>query len=161
MGDSEHVHETVETTDILTVGVIEQSKKSEKQSEHTILNYLQTKWQTNKHYHYVQLPYSKNESILKKPLSGKSPQSVKLSIATGQIAATPAPLENPSTQSSSVPDKSHIFSKSHDDFRNEQIKKLNAEGTTLKSLIMEQLYVIKKSVKNFLPENVTPNNLEL
>ena len=68
MGDSEHVHETVETTDILTVGAIEQSKKSEKQSEHTILNYLQTKWQTNKHY-----PYSKNESILKKPLSGKSP----------------------------------------------------------------------------------------
>ena len=53
MGDSEHVHESVETTDILTVGAIEQSKKSEKQSEHTILNYLQTKWQTNKHYHYV------------------------------------------------------------------------------------------------------------
>ena len=26
---------------------------------------------------------------------------------------------------------------------------------------MEQLYVIKKSVENFLSQNVTPNNLEL
>ena len=99
--------------------------------------------------------------MLNKPLSGKNPYGVKLSIATKQVAATRTPLENPSTQSSSVPNKSHIFSKSHDDFRIEQIKKLNTEVTALKSLIMEQLYVIKKSVKNFLSGNVTPNNLEL
>ena len=99
--------------------------------------------------------------MLNKPLSGKNPYGVKLSIATEQVAATRTPLENPSTQSSSVPNKSHIFSKSHDDFRIEQIKKLNTEVTALKSLIMEQLYVIKKSVKNFLSGNVTPNNLEL
>ena len=33
--------------------------------------------------------------------------------------------------------------------------------TALKSFIMEQLYVIKKSMKDFHSENITPNNLKL
>ena len=87
--------------------------------------------------------------------------SVKPSIATEQIAATPTPLENPSTMAPSFANKSRVFSESHDDFRIEQIKNVNAEVTALKSFIVEQLYVIKKSVEEFRLENVTPNNLEL
>ena len=78
-----------------------------------------------------------------------------------QIAATPTFLEIPTTPPSSTPNKSCVFSKSHDDFRIEQIENLNAEVTAMKSFIMEQLYVIKKSVEDFCSENSTPNNLEL
>ena len=62
---------------------------------------------------------------------------------------------------SSFANESRVFSESHDDFRIEQIEKLSAEVTALKSFIVEQLYVIKKSVEEFRLENVTPNNLEL
>ena len=86
---------------------------------------------------------------------------VKPIIATEQITATPTPLENPSTPASSFPNESRVFSESHDDFRIEQIEKLSAEVTALKSFIVEQLYVIKKSLEEFRLENVTPNNLEL
>ena len=96
-----------------------------------------------------------------KPSSGKNSYSVKPSIATEQIAATPTPLENPSTPVSSFPNESRVCSKSHDDFRIEQIENLSVEVTALKSFIVEQLYVIKKSVEDFRSENVTPNNLEL
>ena len=92
-------------------------------------------------------------------MSGKSSYNVKPSIATEQIAATPTPLENPSPSSSS--NESRIFSKSHDDFRIEKIESLNAEVTALKSLIMEQLYAIKKSMYDFRSENITSNSLEL
>ena len=87
--------------------------------------------------------------------------SVKTSTATEQIAAIPTPLENPSTLASSFANESRVFSESHDNFRIEQIKNLNAEVTALKSFVEEQLYVIKKSVEEFRLENVTPNNLEL
>lgn len=76
---------------------------------------------------------------------------VKPSIETEQIAATPYPLENPSTLSSSVPNEFHVLFKSHNDFRFEQIgsdkSDLNVEVTALKPFIMEQFYAIKKSVK--------------
>ena len=52
-----------------------------------------------------------------KPSSGKNSYSVKPSIATEQIAATPTPLENPSAPASSFPNKSRVFSKTHDGFR--------------------------------------------
>ena len=91
-------------------------------------------------------------------MRGKNSYNVKPSIATEQAAATPTPLENPSTPSSSAPNESLVFSKSHDDFRIEQIENLSAEVTALKSFIMEQLYVIKKSVEDFRSENVTPND---
>ena len=94
-------------------------------------------------------------------MRGKNSYNVKPSIATEQVAATPTPLENPSTPSSSAPNESLVFSKSHDDFRIEQIENLSAEVTALKSFIMEQLYVIKKSVEDFRSENVTPNDPEL
>ena len=106
---------------------------------------------------------SKNGIILNKPSSGKNSYSIKPSIAPEQIAATPTPLENPSTPSSSAPrsSESRVFSKCHDDFRIEQVENLRVEVTALKSFIMEQLYVIKKSVEDFRSENSTPNNLEL
>ena len=94
-------------------------------------------------------------------MRGKNSYNVKPSIATEQAAATPTPLENPSTPSSSAPNESLVFSKSHDDFRIEQIENLSAEVTALKSFTMEQLYVIKKSVEDFRSENVTPNDPEL
>ena len=87
--------------------------------------------------------------------------SVKSSIATEKTAATRSSLENPSKSSSSAPNKFRVFSKSNSDFRTEQIDNLNAEVTALKSFIMEQLCVIKKSVEDFRSEDVTPNNLEL
>ena len=96
---------------------------------------------------------------LNKPSSGKN--SYKPSIATEQIAAATTPLEFPSTPSSSTPNESRVFSKSHDDFIIEQMENLSAEVTVLKSFLMEQLYVIKKSVEDFHSENVTPSNLEL
>ena len=82
-------------------------------------------------------------------------------LKTEQIAATPTFLEIPTTPPSSAPNQSCVFSKSDDDFRIEQIENLNAEVAAMKSFIMEQLYVIKKSVKDFCSENITPNNLEL
>ena len=57
-------------------------------------------------------------------MASKNSFKVKPIIATEQIAATPTPLENPSTPASSFPNESRVFSKSHDDFRIEQIKKL-------------------------------------
>ena len=87
--------------------------------------------------------------------------SVKSSTATDAIVATPTPLENPSTPSSSAPNESRVFSKSHGDFRIEQIENLSPEVTALKSFITEQLYAIKKSVEDFRSQNATPNNLEL
>ena len=101
--------------------------------------------------------------ILNKPLSGKNSYSIKSSIAPEQIAATPTPLENPSAPS--LPDRgsseSRVFSKYHDEFKIEQIENLSAEVTALKSFIMEQLYVIKKSMEYFRTENFAPSNLEL
>ena len=99
--------------------------------------------------------------MLNKPSSGKNFCSIKPSIATEQIAATPTPLENPSTPSSSGPNESRVLSKCHDDFRIDQIENLSAELAALKYFIMEQLYVIKKSVEDFRSENITPDNLEL
>ena len=96
-----------------------------------------------------------------KPSSGKNSFQVKPITATEQIAATPTPLENPSTPASSFPKEPRVFSESHDDSRIEQIEKLSAEVTALKSFIVEQLYVITRSVEDFRLENVTPNNLEL
>ena len=104
---------------------------------------------------------SKKRIIIKIPSRGKNSYSVKPSIATEQIAATPTALENPSTPASSVPTESREFSKIHDDFRIEQIENLSAEVGALKSFIIKQFYVIKKSVEDFRLENVTPNNLEL
>ena len=94
---------------------------------------------------------------LNKPSCGKNSYSVKRSIATEQIAATPNPLENFFTPSSSAPNESCVFSKSYDDFRIGKIENLNAEVTALTSFIMEQLYVIKKSVEELRSENVIPN----
>ena len=45
----------------------------------------------------------KNGIMLNKPSSGKNPYSVKPSIATEQIAATPSPLGSPPTPSPSAP----------------------------------------------------------
>ena len=59
------------------------------------------------------------------------------------MAATSTTLENPPTPSPSAPNESLVFSKSHDDFRIEQIKNLSGEVNALKSFITEQLYVIK------------------
>ena len=127
MGDSEHINETVETIDMLIVSAIEQLKKSKKRSdEHAILEYLQNKGNSiNQQTLSLSIAsLSKNGIIINKPSSGKNSFSVKPSIATEEIAATPAPLENPSTPASSFPNESRVFSKSHDDFRIEQIKKL-------------------------------------
>ena len=127
MGDSEHINETVETIDMLIVSAIEQLKKSKKRSdEHAILEYLQKKGNSiNQQTLSLSIAsLSKNGIIINKPSSGKNSFSVKPSIATEEIAATPAPLENPSTPASSFPNESRVFSKSHDDFRIEQIKKL-------------------------------------
>ena len=81
-----------------------------------------------------------------KPSSGKNSYSVKPSIATEQIAATPTPLENPSTPVSSFRNESRVCSKSHDDFRIEQIENLSVEVTALKSFIIEQLLCYQKSL---------------
>ena len=94
-------------------------------------------------------------------MSAKNSFSVKSRIETEESAATPAPLENPSRQASSFPNESRVFYESHDDFRIEQIENLSTEVAALKSFIVEQLYVIKKSVEDFCLENVTSNNLEL
>ena len=164
MGDSEHINETVETIDMLIVSAIEHLKKSKKRSdEHAILEFLQKKGNSiNQQTLSLSIAsLSKNGVILNKPSSGKNSYSVKPSIATEQIAATPTPLENPSRPASSAPNESHVFSKSHDDFRIEQIENLNAEVTALISFTMEKLYVIKKSVKDFCSKSVTPSNLEL
>ena len=104
---------------------------------------------------------NKNGIIINKSSSGKNSFSVKPSIGTEEIAAPPVPLENPSTLASSFPNESRVFSESHDDFRIEQIENLSAEVTALNSFIVEQFYVIKKSVEDFRLENVTPDNLEL
>ena len=123
--------------DMLIVSAIEHLKKSKKRSdEHTILEYLQKKGNSiNQQTLSLSIAsLSKNGVILNKPLSGKNSYSVKPSIATEQIAATPTPLENPSRPASSAPNESHVFSKSHDDFRIEQIENLNAEVTALISL---------------------------
>ena len=103
---------------------------------------------------------SKNGIILNRPSSDKNSYSVKSSIATEKISATPTSLENPTTLSSSAPNESRVFSKSHDDFRIEQIENLGVEVTGLKSFIVEQLYATKKSVEDFRPQSFTPNNLE-
>ena len=87
--------------------------------------------------------------------------NVKSSTVTDAIVATPTPLENPSAPSSSAPNESRVFSKSHGDFRIEQIENLSPKVTALKSFIIEQLYVIKKSVEDFRSQNATSNNLEL
>ena len=87
--------------------------------------------------------------------------SVKSSTVTDAIVATPTPLENPSTPSSSAPNESRVFSKSHGDFRIEQIENLSPKVAALKSFIIEQLYVIKKSVEHFRSQSATSNNLEL
>ena len=42
-----------------------------------------------------------------------------------------------------------------------EIEHLNAEVSALKVFILEQLYVIKKSMVDISSETVTPNNLEL
>ena len=81
-----------------------------------------------------------------KPSSGKNSYSVKPSTTTEQIAATPTPLENPSTPVSSFPNESRVCSKSHDDFRIEQIENLSVEVTALKSFIIEQLLCYQKSL---------------
>ena len=104
---------------------------------------------------------NKSGITINKPSSGKNSFKVKPIIATEQIAATPTPLENPSTPASSFPNEPRVFSESHDDFRIEQIENLSAEVTALKSFFMEQLYVIKKSVEGFRLEKVTSNNLEI
>ena len=120
MVDSEHINETVETIDILIVSAIEQLKKSKKRSdEHAILEYLQNKGNSiNQQTLSLSIAsLSKNGIIINKPLSGKNSFSVKPSIATEQIAATPTPLENPSAPASSFPNKSRVFSKTHDGFR--------------------------------------------
>ena len=164
MGDSERINETVETIDMLIVSAIEQLKKSKKRSdEHAILEYLQKKGNSiNQQTLSLSIAFlSKNGIIINKPSSGKNSFSVKPSIATEQIAATPTPLENPSTPASSFPNEPHVFSESHDDFRIEKIENLSTEVIALKSVIVEQLYVIKKSVEDFRLENVTANNLEL
>ena len=80
---------------------------------------------------------------------------------TDAIVATPTPLENPSAPSSSAPNESRVLSKSHGDFRIEQIENLSPKVTALKSFIIEQLYVIKKSVEHFRSQSATSNNLEL
>ena len=96
MGDSEHINESVETIDILIVSATEQLKKSKKRSHgHVILEYLQKKG--NSINQQILSLSSKNGIILNKPSSGKNSCSIKPSIATDQIAATPAPLEHPST----------------------------------------------------------------
>ena len=149
---------------MLIVSAIEQLKKSKKRSdEHAILEYLQKKGNSiNQQTLSLSIAsLSKNGIIINKPSSGKNSFSVKPSIATEQIAATPTPLENPSTLASSVSKEYLVFSKSHDDFRIEQIENLSAEVTALKSFIIEQLYVIKKSVEDFRSLNATPNNPEL
>ena len=87
--------------------------------------------------------------------------SVKSSTVTDAIVATPTPLENPSAPSSSAPNESRVLSKSHGDFRIEQIENLSPKVTALKSFIIEQLYVIKKSVEHFRSQSATSNNLEL
>ena len=103
---------------------------------------------------------SKNGTILNRPSSDKNSYSVQSSIATEKISATPTSVENPTTPSSSAPNESRVFSKSHDDFRIEQIENVSAEVTGLKSFIVEQLNATKKSVEDFCPQSVTPNNLE-
>ena len=138
--------------------------KSKKRSdEHVILEYLQKRGNSiNQQTLTLSITsLSKNGIIINKPSSGKNSYSVKPGIATEQIATTWNPLENPSTRDSPVPNKSCAFSKSHNNFRIEQIQNLSAEVAALKSFIIEQLYVIKKSVEDFRSENVTPNNLEL
>ena len=164
MGDSEHIYKTGETMDMLIVSAIEQLKKCKKRSnEHVILEYLHNKGNCiNQQTLSLSIAsLSKNGIIINKPSSGKNSFSVKPSIATEQIAATPTPLENPSTPASSFPNKSRVFFESHDDFRIEQIENLSAEVAALKSFIVKQLYVIKKSVDDFRLENVIPNILEL
>ena len=52
---------------------------------------------------------SKNGIMLNKPSSGKNPYSIKPSIATEQIAATPTSLENLSTPSSPAPNEPAYF----------------------------------------------------
>ena len=115
MGDSEHINETAETTDMLTVSAIEQLLKarSDLMSRSSSTTGKSINQQTSLSIAFL----SKNGMILNKPSSGKNCFSVKPSIATEQIAATPIPLENPSTLSSSAPNESYVFSKSHDDFR--------------------------------------------
>ena len=120
MVDSEHINETVETIDILIVSAIEQLKKSKKRSdEQAILEYLQKKGNSidQRTLSLSIASLSKNGIIINKPSSGKNSFSVKPSIATEQIAATPTPLENPSAPASSFPNKSRVFSKTHDGFR--------------------------------------------
>ena len=148
MGDSEQINQTVETIDMLIFSAIEQLKKSKKRSdEHAILEYLQKKGNSiNQQTLSLSIAsLNKNGIILNKPSSGKNSYTIKPSIAPEQIAATPTPLENPSTPPSSAPRSSEpsVFSKCHDDFRIQQIENLSAEVTSLKSFIMEQLYVIK------------------
>ena len=46
-------------------------------------------------------------------------------------------------------------------FPRQQIENVSAEVTALKSFIIEQLYVVKKSMEDFRSENFAPNNLEL
>ena len=81
---------------------------------------------------------SKKRIIIKIPSRGKNSYSVKPSIATEQIAATPTALENPSIP---VPTESREFSKIHGDFKIEQIENLSAEVGALKSFLCYQFYV--------------------
>ena len=91
MGDSEHINETVETTDMLIVSAIEQLKKSKKRfDEHAIIEYLQKKGNSiNQQTLSLSVAsLSKNGIIINKPSIGKYSFSVKTIIATEQITAT-------------------------------------------------------------------------
>ena len=75
---------------------------------------------------------------------------------------TPMPANSASTQTQTTPD-SPISSEQPIDFiendmKDEQINNLNAEVKALKSFIIEQLYVIKKSIEDFKGQEDIPNS---
>ena len=119
------MNETVEIIGTLMVSAIEQLQKSRtRPEEHAFLGYLQKKGNgINQQTLLLRIvSISKNDIILKKPLSCKTSYSVKPFIETEQIAATPTPLSNPTTPLSSAPKESRVFVKSNNDFRIEQIE---------------------------------------
>ena len=103
----------------------------------------------------------KGNSINEKTLSLSTASLSKNGIILNKSSSGKNSYRKSFTPFSSVPDESRVFSKSHDDFRIEKIENLNAELTALKSFIIEQPYVIKKSVEDFRSQNFTPNNIEL
>ena len=110
---------------MLIVSAIEQLKQKQKAIRWTHHPRILTKERNNINQQILSLSIaslSKNWIIINKPSSAKNSFSVKSSIATEEIAATPAPLENPSRQASSFPNESRVFYESHDGFRIEQIE---------------------------------------